>query len=218
MPHSSHRTSVSESGIALGESPRLAVMSPRCNPRSVYTAASQLGHVIGYVSRRGVIEMRIPSVRHERESSGEPPTTMSHYKASFEIDLKTDPYTAQRLLEQVYDTIREESRSVRGGTDDADALLREFQTLRDGLLCRDWHRPKRAVVPAFLFRQDSVTTNPSVSHLRTRYTRNTYGSSSSDVSREFRRVVVVPGGTRRRPPLYHINGPFFTGCRPAESS
>ncbi len=56
---------------------------------------------------------------------------MFHDEASFEIDSKTDSYAAQRLLEQVYDTIREESRSVREGTDDADKLLQEFQTLRD---------------------------------------------------------------------------------------
>lgn len=57
--------------------------------------------------------------------------SMSRYKASFEIDSKTDSYAAQRILEQVYDTIREESRSVREGTDDATVLLQEFKTLRD---------------------------------------------------------------------------------------
>ncbi|MDS0298065.1 hypothetical protein NDI76_04860 [Halogeometricum sp. S1BR25-6] len=56
---------------------------------------------------------------------------MSRYEAVFEIDSKTDAYAARRILEQVYDTIREESRSVREGTDDAAALLREFETLRD---------------------------------------------------------------------------------------
>ncbi|WP_380676928.1 hypothetical protein [Salinigranum sp. GCM10025319] len=56
---------------------------------------------------------------------------MSHYEASFEIDSKTDSYAARRMLEQVYDTIREESRSVREGTADADELLGEFRTLRD---------------------------------------------------------------------------------------
>jgi DNA-directed RNA polymerase specialized sigma subunit len=56
---------------------------------------------------------------------------MSHYEASFEIDSKTDSYAARRILERVYDTIREESRSVREGTDDADELLGEFRTLRD---------------------------------------------------------------------------------------
>ena len=56
---------------------------------------------------------------------------MSRHEASFEIDSKTDSYAARRILEQAYDTIREESRSVREGTDDADELLREFRTLRD---------------------------------------------------------------------------------------
>lgn len=56
---------------------------------------------------------------------------MSDYEASFEIDSKTDSYAARRILEQVYDTIREESRGVREGTDDADELLQGFQTLRD---------------------------------------------------------------------------------------
>jgi hypothetical protein len=56
---------------------------------------------------------------------------MSRHEASFEIDSKTDSYAARRMLEQVYDTIREESRSVREGTDDADELLAEFRTLRD---------------------------------------------------------------------------------------
>jgi len=56
---------------------------------------------------------------------------MSHYEATFEIDSKTDSYAARRILERVYDTIREESRSVREGTDDADELLETFRTLRD---------------------------------------------------------------------------------------
>ncbi|WP_049986238.1 hypothetical protein [Halobellus rufus] len=56
---------------------------------------------------------------------------MSHYRASFEMNSKTDSYAARRILEQAYDTIREESRSVREGTDDADELLAAFRTLRD---------------------------------------------------------------------------------------
>ena len=56
---------------------------------------------------------------------------MSHFEASFEIDSKTDTYAARRMLERIYDTIREESRIVREGTDDADELLGEFRTLRD---------------------------------------------------------------------------------------
>lgn len=55
---------------------------------------------------------------------------MSRYEASFEIGSKTDSDAVQRVLERVYDTIREE-RSVREGSNDAEELLREFQTLRD---------------------------------------------------------------------------------------
>ena len=56
---------------------------------------------------------------------------MSQYEASFEIGSKTDSYAARRILEQVYDTIREESRNVQERTDDANTLLQEFKTLRD---------------------------------------------------------------------------------------
>lgn len=56
---------------------------------------------------------------------------MSRFEATFEIDSKTDSHAARRILEQAYDTIREESRSVREGSDDADELLGAFQTLRD---------------------------------------------------------------------------------------
>lgn len=56
---------------------------------------------------------------------------MARYEASFEIDSKTDSYAARRILEKAYDIVREESRSVREGTDDATTLLREFETLRD---------------------------------------------------------------------------------------
>ena len=58
---------------------------------------------------------------------------MVRYEASFEIDSKTDSYAARRILERVYDTIREESRSVREDTDDASELLQEFKTLRDAV-------------------------------------------------------------------------------------
>jgi hypothetical protein len=56
---------------------------------------------------------------------------MSQYEASFEIDSKTDSYAARRMLEQVYDTVREESRSVPERTDNAEELLEELRTLRD---------------------------------------------------------------------------------------
>jgi hypothetical protein len=56
---------------------------------------------------------------------------MTRYQASFEIDSKTDSYAARRILERVYDTVQEESKSVRAGSEDADELLDAFRTLRD---------------------------------------------------------------------------------------
>ncbi|WP_410765888.1 hypothetical protein [Haloferax sp. DFSO60] len=58
---------------------------------------------------------------------------MSHYKATFAIDSKSDLYAVQRMLEQVYDTVREESRHVEAGTDDGSKLLQEFNVLRDAV-------------------------------------------------------------------------------------
>lgn len=56
---------------------------------------------------------------------------MSRHEATFEVDSKTDSYAVRRILEQVYDTIREESRTVREDTADASALLEEFEALRE---------------------------------------------------------------------------------------
>jgi len=56
---------------------------------------------------------------------------MSRYEATFEIDSKTDAYAVRRILEQTYNMVREESRSVRDGSGDADELLGQFETLRD---------------------------------------------------------------------------------------
>ena len=56
---------------------------------------------------------------------------MERHEASFEIDSKQDSYAAKRILEQAYDAVREESRSVREGTDDASELLESFQMLKE---------------------------------------------------------------------------------------
>ncbi len=56
---------------------------------------------------------------------------MSRYVASFEIDSKTDSYAARRILERVYDTIREESSSGQEASDDTSELPESFKTLRD---------------------------------------------------------------------------------------
>lgn len=56
---------------------------------------------------------------------------MSPYEASFEIKTKADSYATRRILEQVYDTFREEVKRVRNGSADGSELLQEFETLRD---------------------------------------------------------------------------------------
>ncbi len=56
---------------------------------------------------------------------------MERYEAVFEIESKSDSYAARRILERVYDTIREESRSVREGSVDSSELLGQFETLSE---------------------------------------------------------------------------------------
>jgi len=56
---------------------------------------------------------------------------MARYEASFEIDSKADSYAVRRVLERVYDTIREESRTVKDGSEGPGELIRAFKTLRD---------------------------------------------------------------------------------------
>jgi len=56
---------------------------------------------------------------------------METHEATFDIDSRSDADAARRVLERLYDTVREESRTVRAGSDDATALLEEFEALRD---------------------------------------------------------------------------------------
>lgn len=56
---------------------------------------------------------------------------MVRHIATFEIDSKPDSFAARRILERTYDTVREESRQVRAGSEDGAALLAEFEALRD---------------------------------------------------------------------------------------
>lgn len=56
---------------------------------------------------------------------------MDRHEATFEIDSRSDAAAARRVLEGVYDTVREESRTVRADSDDATELLAAFETLRD---------------------------------------------------------------------------------------
>ncbi|ELZ80312.1 hypothetical protein KU306_03775 [Haloferax larsenii] len=58
---------------------------------------------------------------------------MSNHEAAFEIESPADATATRRILAHAYDTIREESRTVREGTEDATELLDSFQELRDAV-------------------------------------------------------------------------------------
>lgn len=59
---------------------------------------------------------------------------MSRYEAAFEVDSKNESRIVRRILEQVHDTVREESRAIRESTEDATELLTAFETLRDAAM------------------------------------------------------------------------------------
>lgn len=56
---------------------------------------------------------------------------MDSYEATFVIDSKTDAYAVERVMERLYNALREESRSVRDGSNDSSAVLEEFAAIRD---------------------------------------------------------------------------------------
>lgn len=56
---------------------------------------------------------------------------MVEYEARFEIDSKADAYAVERVLTQLYDALREETRTVREGTTDSTEMLDQFATIRD---------------------------------------------------------------------------------------
>jgi len=56
---------------------------------------------------------------------------MEEYEATFEVDSKTDAYAVERLMERLYDSLREESRTVREGSSDSTEMLEQFEAIRD---------------------------------------------------------------------------------------
>jgi hypothetical protein len=55
---------------------------------------------------------------------------MTRHEATFDIDSPSDAHAAERILRALHDTVREESRNVREGSEDATELLAEFEQLR----------------------------------------------------------------------------------------
>ena len=68
---------------------------------------------------------------------------MEEYEATFEVDSKTDALAIERLLNRLYNSIREESRSIREGTADSTATLSNFEAMRDAARER---RPGRLTI------------------------------------------------------------------------
>ena len=56
---------------------------------------------------------------------------MDKYEAVFEIDSKTDAHAVERLMERLYDSLREESRTLRKGSSDSTEMLEQFETIRN---------------------------------------------------------------------------------------
>ena len=56
---------------------------------------------------------------------------MEEYKASFDIESKTDAYAVERLTGTLYDSIREEARTIREDTADSTEMLEQFRSIRD---------------------------------------------------------------------------------------
>lgn len=56
---------------------------------------------------------------------------MEEHEARFEIRSKTDAYAVERALDRLYNSLREESRTVRDGKRDSTEMLAEFADVRD---------------------------------------------------------------------------------------
>lgn len=56
---------------------------------------------------------------------------MAEHEATFVIESKADAYAVERLANRLYDSLREEARTVREGTADSTDMLAEFEAIRD---------------------------------------------------------------------------------------
>lgn len=56
---------------------------------------------------------------------------MQKFEATFEVESKTDALAVERLMNRLYDAIREEARTLRMGTEDSTEMLSQFEAIRD---------------------------------------------------------------------------------------
>lgn len=68
---------------------------------------------------------------------------MVEYEASFELESKSDARAVDRMLNRLYDTLREESRTMRTETGDSTEMLEQFESIRDAA---GRHRPGKLKV------------------------------------------------------------------------
>ena len=74
---------------------------------------------------------------------------MEEHEATFEIESKADAHAVERLLERLYDSLREESRTVRSGTGDSAEMLEQFRVVRDSA-----RRPRAGTLRVVLEQRD----------------------------------------------------------------
>jgi len=58
---------------------------------------------------------------------------MDEHTAVFEINSKSDAYAVERLMNRLYDSLREESRTLRKESNDSTEMLEQFETIRDAV-------------------------------------------------------------------------------------
>ena len=56
---------------------------------------------------------------------------MDEYKATFEIESKTDAYVVEQLMNHMYNSLREESKTIRAKSSGSTAMMEQFQAIRD---------------------------------------------------------------------------------------
>lgn len=56
---------------------------------------------------------------------------MEEYEATFSIESASEARAVERMLDRLYDSLREESRTVRDGSGDAAEMLEEFEAIRE---------------------------------------------------------------------------------------
>lgn len=56
---------------------------------------------------------------------------MEKYEAIFKVESKTDALAVERVMNRLYDMLREESREIREGSADSVEMLEQFEAIRD---------------------------------------------------------------------------------------